>query len=191
MPGYWEEPGVAPGSRTESYVALRLRLDTWRWQGVPFYVRTGKRMLRRLTQIAVIFRRAPVCLFEQLGACDPTANALLLTLQPDEGFVLCFDVKEPTEPLTLRTLPLHFHYTEAFGAIPDAYETLLLDVLTGDQTLFVHADETEASWRLYTPVLRSQVSLHDYPAGSWGPLAADRLLAELGHEWRPPVDVQR
>jgi glucose-6-phosphate 1-dehydrogenase len=156
---------------------------------VPFYIRTGKRLPQRLTQIAVTFRRAPVWLFQTMGHCEPHSNVLLLTLQPDEGFVLQFDVKEPTEPLTLRTLPLHFQYREAFGDIPDAYETLLLDVLTGDQTLFVHAEETEAAWRLYTPVLQSPPRLHEYPAGSWGPAAADRLLAELGHEWHRPIEA--
>jgi glucose-6-phosphate 1-dehydrogenase len=189
VPGYRGEKGVAPDSRTESYVALRLRVDTWRWQGVPFYIRTGKRLPQRLTQIAVTFRRAPVWLFQTMGHCEPHSNVLLLTLQPDEGFVLQFDVKEPAEPLTLRTLPLHFQYREAFGDIPDAYETLLLDVLTGDQTLFVHAEETEAAWRLYTPVLQSPPRLHEYPAGSWGPAAADRLLAELGHEWHRPIEA--
>ena len=145
-------------------------------------------MARRLTQIAVVFRRAPVCVFD--GVCAPDPNVLLLTLQPDEGFVLCFGVKEPTEPLTVRTLPLHFHYREAFGDIPEAYETLLLDVLTGDQTLFVHADEVESSWRLYQPLLASTLPRRPYPAGSWGPAAADDLLAKLGHEWQPPVDVE-
>ncbi len=189
VPGYREEPGVAPDSRTESYVALRLRVDTWRWHGVPFYVRTGKRLPRRLTQIAVTFRRAPVCLFETLGGCEPNANVLLLTLQPDEGFVLCFDVKEPSEPLSLRTLPLHFDYKEAFGQIPDAYETLLSDVLTGDQTLFVHAEETEASWRLYTSLLGRDLPLHAYPSGTWGPEAATHLLGLGGHRWEGPIET--
>jgi glucose-6-phosphate 1-dehydrogenase len=190
VPGYRQEPGVPTGSTTETFVALRLRLNSWRWQGVPFYLRTGKRLNRRLTQIAVVFREAPVCLFESLGACTPDSNVLLLTLQPDEGFVLCFSVKEPGDQMSLRTLPLRFHYGEAFGEIPEAYETLLLDVLQGDQTLFVHADEAEASWRHYAPLLESDQPVEEYAAGSWGPQAADRLLAELGHEWHPPVDTK-
>lgn len=187
--GYRQEEGVAADSSTETYAAIRLRLNTWRWQGVPFYIRTGKRLSRRLTQIAVVFREAPVCLFESLGACSVERNVLLLTLQPDEGFVLCFSVKEPGGQMSLRTLPLHFHYGEVFGEIPEAYETLLLDVLQGDQTLFVHAGEAEASWRLYGPLLEGSLEVGEYPSGSWGPDAADRLLAELGHFWHPPVDV--
>ena len=119
--GYRDEPDVASDSHAETYVATRLHIDTWRWQGVPFYIRTGKRLPRRLTQIAVVFRRPPVSLFESLGGCETHPNALVLTLQPDEGFALCVDVKVPAEPFALRTLPLRFHYKEAFGEIPDAY----------------------------------------------------------------------
>ncbi len=187
--GYRDEPGVASDSHAETYVAMRLHIDTWRWQGVPFYIRTGKRLPRRLTQIAVVFRSPPVCLFESLGGCETHPNALVLTLQPDEGFALCVDVKVPAEPFALRTLPLRFHYKEAFGEIPDAYQTLLLDVLTGDQTLFVHADETEASWRLYTPLVEQKRPVSPYASGAWGPAEADQLLARDGHSWHGPVDV--
>ena len=187
--GYRDEPGVVSDSHTETYVAMQLRIDTWRWQGVPFYIRTGKRLTRRLTQIAVIFRSPPVCLFESLGGCETHPNALMLTLQPDEGFALCFDVKVPAEPFALRTIPLHFHYKDAFGEIPDAYQTLLLEVLTGDQTLFVHADETEVSWRLYTPLVEQKLPVSPYAAGTWGPAEADQLLARDGHAWHGPVDV--
>ncbi len=180
VPGFAEEPGVTADAKAETFVALRLSLDTWRWQGVPFFLRTGKRLARRVTQIAVNFRRAPVCLFESLGSCLVHANVLVMTLQPDEGFSLYFDVKRPGDPLALETLPLHFHYQEAFGAIPEAYETLLLDVLTGDQTLFVHADEVESSWRIYAPLLTMPIERHAYAAGSWGPRAAERLFP------RPP-----
>jgi glucose-6-phosphate 1-dehydrogenase len=170
--GYLDEPGVAGGSTTETYVSLRLAIDNWRWQGVPFYVRTGKRLAQRLTQIAVTFRQPPVCLFESMGSCSLHSNVLLITLQPDEGFALYFDVKAPGDPLDLRTLPLAFRYGDAFEMIPDAYETLLRDVLEGDQTLFVHSDEVEASWRLFEPLLETQHEIHPYPAGSWGPDAA-------------------
>ncbi|MFQ5746616.1 MAG: glucose-6-phosphate dehydrogenase [Gemmatimonadota bacterium] len=185
---YREEPGVDSASETETFAALKLKIDTWRWQGVPFYIRTGKRLPRRLTQIAVSFRRPPVSLFESMGCRETTPNVLVLTLQPDEGFALCVDVKEPGEPFALRTLPLHFLYREAFGPIPDAYETLLLDVLTGDQTLFVHADETEVSWGLYGPLLENRPGVHPYESGSWGPAEADALLARNGHRWHGPVD---
>ena len=187
--GYRDEPGVASDSRTETYAAMRLNIDTWRWQGVPFYIRTGKCLARRLTQIAVIFRSPPVCLFESLGGCETHPNALVLTLQPDEGFALCVDVKVPAEPFALQTLPLHFNYKEAFGEIPDAYQTLLLDVLTGDQTLFVHDDETEASWRLYTPLVEQKFPVSSYASGTWGPAEANQLLARDGHSWHGPVDV--
>jgi glucose-6-phosphate 1-dehydrogenase len=180
VPGYAEEPGMPRNAKSETYVALRLYLDTWRWQGVPFYLRTGKRLERRVTQIAVNFRRPPVCLFESLGSCQVHSNVLVMTLQPDEGFALYFDVKRPGEPFALETLPLDFRYGEAFGAIPEAYETLLLDVLTGNQMLFVHADEVQASWRLYTPLLEAAIERHPYAAGSWGPEAASRFFP------RPP-----
>ncbi|MCG8468477.1 MAG: glucose-6-phosphate dehydrogenase [Gemmatimonadetes bacterium] len=188
VPGYLEEDGVDPESNTETFVALELALDTWRWQGVPFYVRTGKRLPRRLTQIAVTFQAPPVCLFESMGVCQTNPNVLYLTLQPDEGFALNVDVKVPGEPFELSTLPLDFFYKQVFGAIPDAYQTLLLDVLTGDQTLFVHADEAEASWELFGPLLEAERRVHLYRAGAWGPDAADELLAKRGHAWLEPVE---
>jgi len=179
VPGYLDEDRVADGSRTETFAALRLWLDTWRWQGVPFVVRTGKRLARRVTEIAVVFRRPPVALFQSLG-CEQTldADVLAITVQPDEGFSLFFDLKVPGEPLRLRKETLHFRYSERFDDLPEAYETLLLDVVQGDQTLFVHADEVEASWRLYTPLLDAGLPVHPYPAGSWGPEAARGLLPD-------------
>jgi glucose-6-phosphate 1-dehydrogenase len=181
--GYREEPGMAPGSATETYVAVRVEIDSWRWQGVPFYLRTGKRMPRQLTQIAVTFRRPPVCLFQAFDACQIHPNRLFLTLQPDEGFALYFDVKKPGESMELETLPLHFHYKEAFGVLDDAYQTLLYDILVGDQTLFVHAEEAEGSWRLFDLPAARRPTLSMYAAGSWGPAQADALLAQRGHHW--------
>lgn len=175
MVGYREEPGVAPDSRTETYAALELYLENWRWQGVPFFLRTGKRLERRLTEIEVKFRRAPVWMWRGVRQEDLHRNTLVLQLQPNEGFSLFFDVKAPGEPFRIRRLPLHFSYDEAFGDVPEAYETLLLELLTGDQTLFVHADEVEASWSLYTPLLDARLPVHPYPAGSWGPLEAEAL----------------
>jgi glucose-6-phosphate 1-dehydrogenase len=150
---------------------------------VPFYIRTGKRLKRKRTEVAVTFRRTPVCLFESMGSCRLEPNVLHITLQPNEGFSLCIDVKQPGEPLSLRRIPLDFRYSEAFGELPDAYETLLLDVLVGDQTLFVHADEAEASWKLFDPVLSWDRRIEEYPAGSPGPEAARELLARHGHAW--------
>jgi glucose-6-phosphate 1-dehydrogenase len=183
LAGYAEETGVDPSSQTESYVALKLSIDNWRWQGVPFFLRTGKRMAERSTYISVVFRRPPVCLFESVGGCSINPNVLVLRLQPDEGFALSFDVKTPGEPFALKTYPLGFNYGEEFGEIPDAYQTLLLDVITGDQTLFVHAEEALASWALYDPVLNRPRTLHSYAAGSWGPTAAEALLSRAGHRW--------
>ncbi len=183
--GYHDEPGVAPGSSTETFVALRLEVDTWRWQGVPFYVRTGKRLPRRLTEIVLNLRQPPVSLFEPFDACRLSSNTLVLRVQPDEGFVLTFDVKAPGDPFRLATEPLHFDYHEAFGEIPEAYQTLLLDVIEGDQTLFVHADEVEASWKLYTPVIESGHPVYPYAAGTWGPPQAEGLL-KGPIRWRNP-----
>jgi glucose-6-phosphate 1-dehydrogenase len=183
VPGYLDEDGVAAASSTETFVAMTLQIDSWRWQGVPFYLRTGKRLPRRLTQIAVTFRRPPVCMFQEYGACRIHSNRLFLTLQPDEGFALYFDVKKPGEDMELQTLPLHFQYKEAFGELPEAYQTLLYDVLTGDQTLFVHADEAEASWSLFDLPASRRPAVQPYGAGTWGPVAADALLARRGHRW--------
>jgi len=183
VPGYPEEPGVAPDSRTETFVALKLNVANWRWHGVPIYLRTGKRLPQRVTQIVIAFRCPPVSLFGSDPSCAVHSNALVITIQPDEGFDLCFEVKAPGSPITLKTQRLHFRYAEAFGPLPEGYETLLLDVLAGDQTLFVRADEVEASWRLYTPVLEARPRVHAYASGTWGPAAADQLLAEAGDQW--------
>ena len=187
MPGYLDEPDVPADSRTETFVAARLHVDNWRWQGVPFYLRTGKRLPRKTTEVVINFRRPPVRLFESLRCGDVTHETLVLRLQPDEGFSLFIDVKRPGEPMRLERVPLHFGYADQFEAIHDAYVTLLLDAVEGDQTLFVHHDEVEASWRLYDPVLaenlESDPEVHTYEAGSWGPLAAQDLLDEKGHAW--------
>jgi glucose-6-phosphate 1-dehydrogenase len=119
-----------------------------------------------------------------MGYCPLDSNVLFITLQPNEGFTLTMDVKAPGDPLTVKRIPLHFRYNEEFGKLPDAYETLIVDVLEGDQTLFVHSDEVEAAWRLYTPVLERDHRVFPYPAGSWGPKAVGDLLARGGHTWR-------
>jgi len=188
VPAYRDEPDVPADSDTETFAALRLRVNNWRWQGVPFYLRTGKRLPTKLTQIAVRFKSAPVSLFQPGGnpcvpgtsGCEAAPNELLITLQPNEGFDLRFEVKKPgtseNGSMELETQQLSFSYNDAFGPIPDAYETLLRDIIEGDQTLFVHADEVEASWRLYTPILADRPRTHLYEAGSWGPEAAAQLL---------------
>jgi glucose-6-phosphate 1-dehydrogenase len=184
--GYREEPGVAPDSQIDTFAAMRLEIANWRWHGVPFYLRAGKRLPRRLTQISVTFRRPPVSVFQTIS--DPGAirpNTLTITIQPDEGFDLDIEVKAPGQRINLQTERLRFRYAEAFAPLPDAYETLLMDVLTGDQTLFVRADEVEAAWNLYAPVLEQRPSVSFYAAGSWGPSAADQLFRREGERWIP------
>ena len=181
--GYREEPGVADDSDTASYAALRVFIDSWRWQGVPFYLRTGKRLATRLTQVAVTFREPPVPLFESFDRSRHQGNVLFVRLQPDEGFELLFDVQVPGDHPELATKPLSFDYEEAFGDLPDAYETLLYDVMCGDRTLFVRSDEVEQAWRLYTPLLEADLRPAFYPAGSWGPEEAGALLSHRGDGW--------
>ena len=183
LPAYRDEPGVSPRSRRETFVAMRLEIENWRWQGVPFYMRTGKNLSRLATHIAINFRRPPVAMFRALDHCTPHTNVLLITLQPDEGFDLSFEVKSPGERFTLQTQRMDFRYAEAFGPLSAGYDTLLREVVRGDQTSFVHADETEASWRLYSPLLRNPPRLHYYPAGSPGPAKIDELLRFPNCTW--------
>ncbi len=175
VPGYLEAEGIPPDSTTETFVALHARVDNWRWQGVPFFLRTGKRLSRRLTKIAIRFKGSPVGLFREAGKALDTEDILIITLQPNEGFSLHLDVKVPGSPFRLERIPLSFHYGERFETMPEAYQTLLHDVLTGDQTLFVHADEVEESWRVFAPALDRTDRPHPYPAGSWGPPEAEEL----------------
>ncbi|MEM6326818.1 MAG: glucose-6-phosphate dehydrogenase [Bacteroidota bacterium] len=184
---YRDHEGVAEDSRTETFAAVRLYVDNWRWQGVPFVLRTGKRLKERLTEIAVTFRRPPVSLFAGTAAnCEPTPNVLLIRLQPDEGFRLSFDVKRPGGGFQTTTQHLDFAYEDLFGAFPDAYETLLRDVANGDATLFVHAEEAEQAWRIYAPLLDAEVEIHPYASGSWGPEPAERLGITLDPDITPP-----
>ncbi len=186
IPGYLDEEGVDPKSMTETYAAFRLEISNWRWQGVPFYLRTGKRLGRRLTQVAVRFRVPPVSLFRPYPHCRLHSNQLVLTLQPNEGFALGFDVKTPGQQMQLETQHLSFEYESVYGPLPDGYETLLYDIVTEDQTLFVRADEVEKSWAFYASVLdNTALPVETYHAGSDGPDAAIRLIAETGDRWQP------
>ena len=181
--GYLDHEGVAEGSTTETFVAVRLHLDNWRWQGVPFVLRTGKRMPARVTEISVVFRRPPVTLFRTTGGCDPARNVLRIRLQPDEGFQLSFDVKTPGSAFDVVTRELSFRYEDEFGRFPDAYETLIEDIFEGDTTLFVHAEEAEEAWRIYGAILdNDDIEVHPYESRTWGPEAADRLVEA------PPVE---
>ena len=188
--GYREEEGVAADSRTETFVAVRVHINNWRWQGVPFHLRTGKRLPSRATRIVVNFRCPVLTCFEPF-TCDVSCNRMVITLQPDEGFDLYFNVKAPGPPFRLERQRLRFRYDEAFGALPEAYETLLLDVVRGEQTFFVRGDEVELAWRVYTPLLEELPQVHFYPAGTWGPPGAHDLIRD--GEWYepPPPDLTR
>ncbi len=183
VPGYRSEPGVNPRSTTETFVALHLRINSWRWHGIPFFLRTGKRLPEKRTQIVVHFRSPPVWFFDRRLSSEITANQLTITLQPDEGFELAFEIKKPGHAIELETHRLHFRYSEAFGPLADAYQTLVLDIMRGDQTLFVRADEVEEAWRVYAHLLSDPPPLEPYAAGTWGPKGADRLIGAQGHQW--------
>jgi len=185
IPGYREEKGVLPDSSTETFVALKMEVHNWRWRGVPFYLRTGKRLPRKITQIGVTFRPAPTLVFRSLDPGSLAPNQLVITLQPSEGFSLGFSVKTPGRPFSFTNRALQFDYKQAFGGeLPEAYETLLRDIMIGDQTLFVTADFTETAWRLYDPLLAAKHETSLYTAGTWGPVEADQLLERYGHRWQ-------
>ncbi|HSJ36016.1 MAG TPA: glucose-6-phosphate dehydrogenase [Acidimicrobiia bacterium] len=183
---YLEEEGVGDGSTTETYAAFKFEIDNWRWKGVPFYVRTGKRLKRRVTQVSVVFKEPPVFLFSIDGPCSMHPNVFDIRLQPEEGFALSFEMKVPGEGYDLRTQRLRFDYDEEFGELPGAYFTLLADVMIGDQTLFVRSDEVEEAWRIVAPVLDPGTTPDLYEAGSWGPARAEELLGRSGRQWQTP-----
>lgn len=183
VPGYRSEDGVSAQSTTETFVALSVRVSNWRWQGVPFLLRTGKRLKSKSTRIVVSFRRPPVTFFPTEDAAGMRPNTLTITVQPDEGFELSFELKPPGHALEMETHRMHFRYAEAFGPLADAYQTLLTDLQRGDQTLFVRADEVEAAWRLYAPLVARRPALTTYAAGSEGPAEADRLAERVGYQW--------
>jgi glucose-6-phosphate 1-dehydrogenase len=190
VPGFRQEKGVDPKSRTDTYAAVAFFVDNWRWAGVPFYVRTGKRLPKRVTEIAIQFNSAPLHLFNQ-DSGDPGVNLLILRIQPEEGISLKFLSKRPGSGMTLRPVSMDFNYGSSFGErSPSAYETLLLDAIIGDATLYTRQDMVEASWSVVEPIQNvwreSETEFPNYPAGTWGPEAADRLLARRGHVWRKP-----
>jgi glucose-6-phosphate 1-dehydrogenase len=188
--GYREEPGVDPNSITPTYVAMKLLIDNWRWQGVPFYLRTGKRLPKKVSEISIHFREVPFLIF-QSASQQVSPNILTLRIQPNEGIELRFEVKMPGPDLRTRSVDMDFGYGASFGATSsDAYDRLLLDCMMGDQTLFTRADEVEAAWRVVTPALtvwESPTNPADMPtheAGTWEPEAAEQLLNRDGRRWR-------
>ncbi len=188
--GYREEKGVAPDSRTETYAALKLWIDNWRWAGVPFYLRTGKRLARRVSEIVIQFRRTPHMIFRR-HPDGVEGNVLLIRIQPDEGMALRVAVKAPGPALRLSPVTLDFLYGEAFGSqAPEAYERLLLDAIHGDATLYARGDWVEQAWTILAPILESWAAVPGppagYEAGSWGPAEADAFIARDGYAWRNP-----
>ena len=188
---YQEENGVPNGSRTETYVAMRFFIDNWRWGGVPFYIRTGKRLPTRVTEIVVNFKSTPHQLFRNIQDEDHHHNQLIIRIQPDEGILLKFGMKVPGAGFTAQQVNMDFHYSELGNTyLPSSYERLLLDCMLGDSTLYARADAVEASWKFANPILDTwandqSIPLHGYPAGTWGPQHADDLIP--GHQyWRQP-----
>jgi glucose-6-phosphate 1-dehydrogenase len=191
--GYKQEPNVNPESTTPTYVALKLECDTWRWKSVPFYLRTGKRLPKKVSEVAIHFRQVPLLLF-QSAAHEVSPNILVLRLQPNEGISLRFEAKMPGPEIRTRSVDMDFRYGTTFGqSTTDAYDRLLLDCMLGDQTLFTRSDEVEAAWRVVTPVLTAweapangstRPPVHTYEAGTWGPKAAEDLLTQDGRRWR-------
>lgn len=191
VPAYRAEKGVDPSSTTETYVALRLCIENWRWAGIPFYLRTGKRLPRKHTEVAIHFRPAPHPILDRVDRDLPAPNVLVLQIQPEERISLQFEAKVPGLAGPLRQVSMDFDYLTAFEErSPEAYERLLLDVMLGDPTLFAREDEVEAAWAIVTPLLQAMeagvVPLETYAAGSWGPEGAVRLLEEGGRRWRDP-----
>ncbi len=188
--GYLEEPGVAPGSRTETYAAIRFLIDNWRWADVPVYIRTGKNMPKRETEIAITFQRTPHFLFRQASAEQVESNVLVFRIQPDEGITLKFIAKLPGQSMEMQPVNMDFRYGSTFGLhLAEAYERLLLDCMLGDPTLFDRIDSVEASWELMEPILRAwnadqSSPIPQYASGSWGPREADELLARENRSWR-------
>jgi glucose-6-phosphate 1-dehydrogenase len=192
---YRDEERVSPNSGTETYAAVKLEVENWRWAGVPFYLRAGKRMQKRATEISIQFKQPPLLIFDRLAhsqACQVIKpNLLTIRIQPDEGIALRFGAKVPTTPvMDVCPVNMDFDYTAAFGkSSANGYERLLLDAMLGDQTLFAHRDGVETTWALYTPILEAWAAktpekFPNYAAGSWGPECGDHLIASGGHAWR-------
>ena len=188
--GYREEPDVAPDSGTPTFAALRLMVDNWRWQGVPFYLRSGKRLARHATEIAIQFRRPPHLMFSLPEGQDVEPNTLAIRIQPKEAIALRFGVKVPGVQVRLASVDMDFDYCDAFGAdTHEAYETLLLDCMLGEATLFTRSDEAEAAWTIVDPVIAAWAAkppehFPNYAAGSWGPAVADEFIGRIGERWR-------
>jgi glucose-6-phosphate 1-dehydrogenase len=192
VPGFRQEKGVDPQSQTDTYAAATFFIDNWRWAKVPFYIRSGKRLPKRVTEISIQFHEAPHAVFGNNGLAERALpNLLILRIQPEEGVSLKFLSKRPGAGMTLRPVSMDFNYGSSFGErSPSAYETLLLDAIIGDATLYTRQDMVEASWTVVEPILEvwenSRFNFPNYASGSWGPAASDVMLAQQGHVWRKP-----
>ncbi|MCK5066188.1 MAG: glucose-6-phosphate dehydrogenase [Bacteroidales bacterium] len=192
MEGYRSEKGVPEGSRTETFVAMKLFIDNWRWGGVPFYLRTGKRLPTRVTEIVVHFNSSPHSLFGQQEGGTGKGNALVIRIQPDEGILLKFGMKVQGAGFKVQEANMDFHYKDLTDSyIPEAYQRLLLDCMQGDSTLYARGDAVEAAWRFVDPILKAwqenhDIPLHGYPCGTWGPEIADQMIEGEDHTWRYP-----
>ncbi len=197
--GYRQEDRVNPMSRTDAFIALRLYIENWRWAGVPIYLRTGKRLAKRATEIVIRFKTPPLQLFQTVecvgDVCDLThsmPNQIIFRIQPDEGISLNFSAKRPVLQVQVESVAMDFSYSQTWQqSLPEAYERLLLDVMRGDSTLFTRSDEVEAAWRIVDPILKAweqdrSIPVHEYAPGSWGPAAADDLLRGQNDEWQNP-----
>jgi len=193
VPAYHHEPGVSANSKTETFAALRLCIDNWRWQNVPFYLRTGKRLPVRASEVSIVFRPVPHQSFPSSALEGWQPNRLEIHIQPEEGLSLHIQAKQPGLRVRLNPAEMQFRYQDAFQSpSPEAYETLLLDILLGDATLFMRADQIEAAWSVVDPVLeawadKTPTDFPNYAAGSWGPEAANALLARDGRHWLAPI----
>ena len=189
--GYRQEQNVAPNSNTETFVAMKLMIDNWRWAGVPFYLRTGKRLPKRVTEIAIQFKSAPLTLFRDTPVERLRTNRLVIHIQPDEGISLRFGAKIPGPVMRLGAVEMDFNYEDHFGKVPSTgYERLMYDCMIGDATLFQRADMVEIGWSEIEPVIDVWNALPprafpNYAAGTWGPKEAEELLTRDGREWRP------
>jgi glucose-6-phosphate 1-dehydrogenase len=189
VPAYRQEPQVPADSIAATFIAAKLEIDNWRWAGTPFYIRSGKRLAKRATEVAVQFKRPPHLPFSREAAEHLEANSLVLRIQPDEGISLRFGAKAPTPTLSIRSVNMDFQYGSSFLTdVPEAYETLILDAIRGDGTLFTRQDGVERAWQICDPLIEQWTSGQPqlYAAGSWGPDASDELLARDGRRWRRP-----
>jgi glucose-6-phosphate 1-dehydrogenase len=192
VPGYRQESDVAPDSTTETFAMLTMYFDNWRWAGIPFYIRSGKRLPKRVTEIAIQFKAAPLALFGEAME-QMTPNQLIIRIQPDEGITLRFAAKVPGQVTNIRDVNMDFRYGASFGIqLAEAYERLLLDCILGDSTLYARKDMTERGWELVMPILdewaatKDKVDFPNYEAGTWGPKESHDLIEKDGRRWRRP-----